>query len=91
MSSCYINPETESKEEFLLREGKQIPDESYATISEDALPVCLVYNEQFTAAAIAFSLSELARFSNGRDQRAKLWYMVPREKLLEVSDLKHFL
>lgn len=91
MSSCYVNPKDETKEEFLLREGKQIPDESYASISEDALPVCLVFNDQFTAGAIAYSLEELARFSNGQDRRAKLWYMVPREKLLEVSDLKHFL
>lgn len=91
MSSCYVNPPTETKEEFLTREGKQIPDASYASISEDQLPVCLVFNDQFTAAAIAFSVSELSRFSNGNDQRPKLWYMVPRAKLMDVSDLKHFL
>lgn len=86
---CYINPGNETKEAFLQREGRVI-SVNEATITEDEYPVCLVNNGPFTAAAVGFSMSEVAAFSRSDDRRPKVWFMVRREKLLGVSDLAEY-
>lgn len=48
---------------------------------EAELPVCLVDNGHFLAAAIATSQAEMYRFDDPRDDRPKEWYVVPRERL----------
>lgn len=85
----YINPPSEPKEAFLAR---------YDSISEKAakgwtdpdkgfLSVCLVQNGIFTAAAVCYKESEWEEFTEADDPRPKMWFLVPVEKLLEVSDL----
>lgn len=59
------------------------------TITEDALPVCLVYNGTFFAVAVAFDEAEFSAFARD-DGRSKLWFMVPRIKLREVSNLADY-
>lgn len=85
---CYINPSNESKEDFLQREGQRI-SVSAAVITETHLPVCLVDNGFFKAAAVAYSEGELNAFADA-DGRPKQWFQVPREKLLLVSDLAEY-
>jgi len=90
---AYINPQTETKEQFLTREGKllkQIP--AWKDVPDKMLPICLVDNGMFTAGAVLFSEQELKSFTLPSDSRPKMFYMVPVEKLKEVSpELSHYL
>lgn len=86
----YINPRNESKENFLEREGERITSKiEWEDMSKFKLPVCLVDNGYFTAAAIGYSKEEWEVFSkNPNDLRPKSFWIVPIDKLLRVSDLK---
>lgn len=86
---CYINPPGESKESFLMREGRSIRP-SEAVITDSELPVCLVDNGPFRAAAIGYNNAEVRAFSDPTDLRLKVWFMVKREVLMAVSDLEHY-
>lgn len=87
---CYISPSQETKESFLAREGRVINVNDF-TAEPNELPVCLVDNGAFNAAAVAFDRAELHRFSDVNDQRPKVWYLVPIDKLAEVSDVIHYI
>lgn len=86
---AYINPENETKEEFLAREGTRVTT-SAAEMGNlpGEMMVCLVNNGIFTAAAVAYSQREIEEFADPEDRRMKVWFSVPIEKLLEVSDVK---
>ena len=83
---CYVNPPDGKKVEWLIRHGEEI--ESPCAITKSHVPVCLVNNGVFFAAAIAYKLSEVEAFNQPTDFRPKQWFKVPREKLYAVSDLK---
>jgi len=85
---CYVNPDNETKEAFLQREGRRVSVVD-AAITETEMPVCLVNNGFFTAAAVGFSEDEIATFARP-DGRPKTWFMVEQSKLLQVSDLADF-
>ncbi len=88
---CYVNPRTEEKEAFLLREGQRLTSiPTAADITVDSVPVCLVNNGFFTACAVAYSANELRAFADPGDPRPKLWFKVPRTALYQVSDLKNY-
>ena len=60
--------------------------------TEGFLPVVLVDNGMFTAAGVAFSKRDLEEFISPTDLRQKKYYLVPTDKLHEVSpDLKSYL
>ena len=84
---CYVNPQDQDKEDWLETFGRPISGAG-AIITELEVPVCLVDNGVFKAAGVAFSKRELENFTQPGDFRNKQWYMVTREKLYEVSDLK---
>lgn len=85
---CYVNPRGVSKEEFIYTFGCLI-DANEAAITPTHLPVCLVNNGPFTAAAVGYSQSEIETFQR-EDGRPKLWFMMKRSDLYEVSDLKNY-
>ena len=82
----YIDPMDMSKEEWLAKNGiKMHLAELKGSDLFDTLPVCLVNNGAFTAAAVCFSAEEFKDFSNPKDMRDKQWFIVPIPQLLEVG------
>ena len=51
-------------------------------LSSEHLPVCLVDNGLFTAAAVAYNTNEMLEFLRA-DGRAKRWFLVPLDELLD--------
>jgi len=91
---AYINSRTEPQEVFLQREGTPITLEemnSWADFSGEFLPVCLVNNGAFRAAAIGFDARETRDLTAAGDHRPRKFYKVPRGRLLEVSNLSDYL
>lgn len=89
---CYVNPSNESKEEFLMREGEVLPGAPASIdIKSGKIPVCLVNNSIFSAAAVAYSEGELHSFADPNDLREKVWFLVEKTKLLDVSDIVDYL
>ena len=85
----YINPSNCSKEQFLVDYGiettmEEVRDFDYMTASIN-LPVLLVDNDPFTAAAVAYDANERDSFLhgilNGRDRRPVKYYLVPKAAL----------
>lgn len=88
---CYINPENQSKESFLTHNGTLIDPSSYNWKDEQHLPVCLVDNGPFTAAAVCYDKNEMSHFTQPKDFRPKIWFKVSVEKLKEVSPIEAYL
>lgn len=84
---CYINPRDMSKEEWLELFG--VRTAAPAPLSETHVPVCLVNNGPFTAAAVGFNDDEVKAFLYP-DGRPKIWYTVPRTVVRQVSDLANW-
>lgn len=92
---CYVDPNNETKEEFLEREGREVTSDeiarNYRFIKEGGeLPVVLCDNGSFTAAGVAFTESEFERFVR-YDNRPKRFFIVSIEKLATVSSIKAYL
>lgn len=89
---CYVNPPDTTKEAWL--EANASAFMSFAPHKVDPstgnLPVCLVDNGPFTAAAVAYCQGELDAFADF-DGRDKTWFIVPIEALMTVSDVKDYL
>lgn len=92
---CYVNPENETKEEFLEREGQEVITDfvssNYKFLKQEGkLPVVLCDNGNFTAAGVAYTEREFERFVR-YDNRPKRIFIVPIEKLKKVSDVEGWL
>ena len=81
----YINPHGVSKEAWLIENGVHISETEARSVFDEGsdLPVCLVDNGIFTAAAVAYDTREFQAFTLPDDDRPKCWFRVPREKLIE--------
>lgn len=87
---CYVNPRNMDKADWLQANGV-ITGQEPTPITDTHLPVCLVDNGMFTAAAVAYSPRELAEFTRTDDPRRKLWFTVPIEKLREAAPIDSYL
>lgn len=85
---CYINPKSQSKESWLAENAKPTPGP--VPVGPDVVPVCLVDNGMFLAAAVAYSQREADTFNDPSDRRPKQWYSAKRTDLYTVSDLKSY-
>ncbi len=80
----YIRPKNgESKESWLMYHGRRCHEAPQFDPGSDLIPVCLVDNDLFTAAAICDSSAEHRRFTSPDDYRPKQWWLVPRKSLVE--------
>lgn len=96
---AYVNPRNESKEMWLTKYAEIVdwkpgdavfPFDSFTR--EGNLPVILVDNGLFTAAGIGFDEREYKMMTDcTTDTRDKLLFSAPKDKLLEVSNLKDYL
>ncbi len=79
----YINPPDKSKEDFLKEHGTRISQHEALNwdYTSDSLPVVLVANPGFTAAAIGYCKNEVEAFSSLSDYRPKLFFSVSKTKL----------
>jgi len=70
---CYVNPSDGSKEDWLFANGEFTEKpKSFGSKPEGTLPVCLVDNGPFTAAAVAFDASEFKEFIRQRENTPSL-------------------
>lgn len=81
----YINQVDQTKEEFLVNNGKEIEPQDLENFDfmsgrSPVLPVCWVDNGTHTAAGIAVDRMELVRFMR-LDERPRVWFLVNRELL----------
>lgn len=86
---CYINPRDCSKEEFLHEHGELTAGPCEITATH--LPVVIVHNGFFTAAAVGYSPREVEAFTQPTDNRPKLWFKVAIDDLRPVSDIHNYL
>lgn len=84
----YINPPDCSKETWLRRNARKLPEQEARTFdfTSDELPVCWVDNGGFSAAGIAYDEHERDAFLHP-DHRPKLWFAVKTALLYDVSNL----
>jgi hypothetical protein len=83
----YINPPGKSKEQWLHENGTRLGESPPNTwlSNDDEVAVCLVDNGPFTAAAVCWYSGELEIFKRSeKDRRYKVWYYVPRKKILQL-------
>ena len=85
---CYVNPPSGNNVSWLIEHGEEI--QSPCAITESHVPVCLVNNGPFFAAAVGYSLNEVKAFDQPTDLRPKRWFKVSREKLYATSNLKNY-
>jgi hypothetical protein len=80
----YIDPTECTKEQFLKTYGTPISVNLFLAFEDfdgPNLPVCLVDNGLFTAAAIACDERDIRNFGRGDDVRPKKHYLVARKHL----------
>ena len=88
----YINPQNMQKEDFLTKFGKQISEEEFKdwkfVKNQEDIPVCLIQNPYFTAAAVAYDKQEVEDCTYYSDTRPKEFYLVNKELLLTSNVLE---
>lgn len=87
----YVNPEHETKEAFLEREGKKVSLNSlWCDVPSGKLPVVCMDKGSFTSATVITSEEELKLIQSGQSSPLVVrftCYYIDIEKLKDVSDL----
>jgi len=88
---CYINTVNMTKDFWLYNQQEgTLEAPVWDDMPEGMLPVCLVQNEMFSAAGVAFNEEERDDFARD-DGRPKRWFVLPIESIRAVSDLDKWL
>ena len=79
----YLNPANgQDKYEWLKENAIQITEKEFMDEpAKGTVHVCLVHNGAFTAAAIGWCIQERRTFTDPRDHRPKIFFMVNTEGL----------
>lgn len=72
------------KAKWLVDNAKAVVIREPVDGTADMIPVCVVDNGPFEAAAIAFDSEELACFNDPNDDRFRTWLNVPRAEVLKL-------
>ena len=84
----YVNPENETKEEFLARVGKKLEvAPKWRDVPEGQMLVTLIDNGWMTAAGICYSEGEHRDHTDLNDPRPRTYYLVELNELIKVGDL----
>lgn len=78
----YVNP---PMDKGLWLEQNGVKTAGPCEITESHLPVCLVDNGPFTAAAVGVDAREVQAFQQPGDYRPKQWFRVSREALIKIG------
>lgn len=88
----YIQGPERGKGKYLEDEYHAVPcnvHEAYLAVGHTSLvPVCVVDNGAFDAAAVAYSSEEFNCFADQLDHRPRQWYIMDRVKAYELSGIK---
>lgn len=87
----YINPAGETKEDWLTKHARIINQkdaEIMMTKIEEEIPICLVKNQLFSAAAIIYDDREMREFTRTDDHRPKKYFAVKIQDLEDVTDFQ---
>lgn len=89
---AYINTPNESKENWVKDNGTEITKEEAKKHKDfkKGLVVAVLDNFLFTAACIAFDQRELDVITSEKDERPIGYFIVERNKLMKVSNLKDY-
>lgn len=85
---CYIKPHDCDKVDWLETNGTRTSGPT--EITESHVPICLVDNGVFKAAAVGFSAREIEIINEPTDFRPKCWYTAKRSLVRTVSDLYNY-
>jgi hypothetical protein len=83
----YLNPNGESKLDFLKRVGVPLDVPEFPS-EKDTLLVCLIENGPFNAAGIAYSREEMSAMVNDGTRRPRSWWWVPVEDAISAMSLE---
>lgn len=88
----YIPGPTVGKGAYLIKEHDALPcSQAMAWMAIEhptMVPVCVVSNGDFEAAAVVYSDAEYEGFADRQDVRPKQWYVMNRTKAYELSGFK---
>lgn len=83
MGKYFQGDSIDKGQDLVLNHGaRQVTREYAASVVNDEklVPICVVDNGLFEAAALMFNLAEFLDFSLPEDTRSKRWYIMDREK-----------
>ena len=93
----YLNPENETKEQYLKREGTEFPMNIarkmgfIAFVQMGFVPVVWVDNGPFTAVGVTYCQAEFDTFLAPEDPRKRILYLVPiaviEKEVPEITEL----
>ena len=93
----YLNPQNETKEQFLKREGTEHPINIarkmgfYSFVQMGFIPVVCVDNGEFTAVGVTYCQNEFDTFLSPEDPRKRILYLVPisviEKEVPEIAEL----
>src|SRR5215813_1949835 len=85
---CYINPQDQTKEEWLKKHAIVTPEP--CAITQTHIPLCWVDNRHFTALAVGYHPLEVSEMIEGMAGRKHKWYRASREEVRKVSPLENY-
>ncbi len=83
----YLNPKKGSKEKYLIDKGERLDGiPKWKDVPKGKIAICLVFNDRFSVAFVAYNEYEFNRCNVSDDNRPKIWYLLSKEDVMAASD-----